>query len=130
KTEAVQSALAEPLPAEDIHIGPCDYVPWQGDNKVCFLRIEGEGFGGAPVELEVRLSVHDSPNSAGVVIDAIRYVRLARCFGLAGPLTEVSAYLMKHPPSAMDDESAAAWCREFAARRSCASWKQVGSARE
>lgn len=116
KTRAVQSELAEQLAAEDIHIGPSDYVPWQGDNKVCFLRVEGEGFGGAPVDLEVRLSVQDSPNSAGVVIDAIRYVRLAHSLGLAGPLTEVSAYLMKHPPAAVDDESAGTWCREFAAR--------------
>src|SRR5881396_2534881 len=72
KTEAVQSVLPSPLPRTRIHIGPSDYVPWQRDNKVCFLRMEGRGFANAPIELELRLSVEDSPNSAGCVIDAIR----------------------------------------------------------
>jgi len=116
KTEAVQSALATPLAPENIHIGPSDYVPWQGDNKVCFLRIEAEGFGGVPLEFEARLSVQDSPNSAGVVIDAIRYLRLASALGMGGVLTEASAFLMKHPPMAMEDEASGRWCREFAAR--------------
>jgi len=106
KTEAVQSQMAEPLSEENIHIGPSDYVPWQKDNKVCFIRIEGRGFAGAPVNLELRLSVEDSPNSAGVVIDAIRCLKLARLHKLAGPLFEVSAYYMKHPPRQMDDEQA------------------------
>ncbi|MBA4394224.1 MAG: inositol-3-phosphate synthase, partial [Desulfobacca sp.] len=78
KTDAVQSQLKEPLLEENIHIGPSDYVPWQGDNKVCFLRIEAVNFCGVPLELEARLSVQDSPNSAGVAIDAIRYCRVAR----------------------------------------------------
>jgi myo-inositol-1-phosphate synthase len=98
KTEAVQSQLNEPLPDDQIHIGPSDYVPWQKDNKVCFCRIEGRGFGGVPLNLELRLSVEDSPNSAGETIDAIRCCKLARDGGLAGPLEAVSAFTMKHPP--------------------------------
>lgn len=87
KTEAVQSQLKKPLPEENIHIGPSDYVPWQGDNKVCFLRIEASNFCGVPLELEARLSVQDSPNSAGVAIDAIRYCRVARDRGNPGSCT-------------------------------------------
>ena len=94
KTESVQSQLDERLDARDIHIGPSDYVPWQQDNKVCFIRMEGHGFGNAPIELELRLSVQDSPNSAGVVIDAIRCAKLALDRGEAGPLTAPSAYYM------------------------------------
>lgn len=106
KTEAVQSQLDPPLPAENIHIGPSDYVPWQGDNKVCFIRVEAQGFAGAPVELELRLSVQDSPNSAGIVIDAIRYCHLARQAGIGGPLLPIAAYCMKHPPVQMDEKAA------------------------
>ena len=106
KTEAVQSQMKKQLSDENIHIGPSDYVPWQKDNKVCFIRIEGRGFAGAPVSLELRLSVEDSPNSAGVVIDAIRCLKLARMHKLAGHLEEVSAYYMKHPPRQMSDDQA------------------------
>src|SRR5215813_866413 len=106
KTEAVQSVLPHPLPASNIHIGPSDYVAWQRDNKVCFLRMEGRGFGNAPIELELRLSVEDSPNSAGVVIDAIRCCRVARDRGIGGPLSSVSAYLMKHPAQQLADDLA------------------------
>ena len=106
KTEAVQSVLPQRLPSRDIHIGPSDFVPWQRDNKVCFLRIEGRGFGNAPIELEVRLSVEDSPNSAGCVIDAIRCCRVARDRRIGGPLTSVSAYFMKHPPQQLADDFA------------------------
>lgn len=106
KTEAVQSQMAERLADENIHIGPSDYVPWQKDNKVCFIRIEGKGFAGAPMNLELRLSVEDSPNSAGVVIDAIRCLKLARVHKLSGPLDGVSACYMKHPPRQMNDEEA------------------------
>ena len=115
KTSSVQSQLPEPLPAGNIHIGPSDFVPWQKDNKICFLRIEGEGFGGVPLELEARLSVEDSPNSAGVVVDAVRLVQLARDRGEAGPLYPVSAYLMKHPPVQMADERARQMIEEFIA---------------
>ena len=106
KTEAVQSVLLKRLNGGNIHIGPSDYVPWQRDRKVCFLRIEGRGFGDCPIEFEARLSVEDSPNSAGVTIDAIRCLRLARTRGLRGPLVSVSAWTMKHPPKPMADEHA------------------------
>ena len=95
KTESVQSQLDDRLDAQDIHIGPSDYVPWQNDNKVCFIRMEGRGFGDAPMEMELRLSVEDSSNSAGVVIDAIRCAKLALDRGEAGPLEAPSAYYMK-----------------------------------
>jgi myo-inositol-1-phosphate synthase len=106
KTEAVQSVLPERLHDLDVHIGPSDYVPWQNDNKVCFLRIEGEGFGGIPIELELRLSVQDSPNSGGVVIDALRCLKLARDRSIGGPLYSVAAYFMKHPPRQWSDDVA------------------------
>jgi myo-inositol-1-phosphate synthase len=115
KTEAVTSQLPYALAADDVHVGPSDYVPWQNDNKVCFLRVEGTGFGGAPVELEARLSVQDSPNSAGIVIDVIRAVKLARERRIAGPLLAVSAFAMKHPPVQMRDELAARRVEEFVA---------------
>ncbi|MCD6353252.1 MAG: inositol-3-phosphate synthase, partial [Proteobacteria bacterium] len=106
KTESVQSQLKVPLDDDNIHIGPSDYVPWQNDNKVCFIRMEARGFGGIPFELEARLSVQDSPNSGGVTIDAIRYCKLARDRGEAGPLLPISAYCMKHPPVQMTDHEA------------------------
>jgi myo-inositol-1-phosphate synthase len=106
KTEAVQSVLPHPLEAEQIHIGPSDYVAWQRDNKVCFLRMEGRGFGNAPLEIELRLSVQDSPNSAGCVIDAIRCCRVARDRGVGGALVSPSSYLMKHPPQQLPDAEA------------------------
>jgi len=115
KTEAVQSQLATPLPEDQVHIGPADYVPWQKDNKVCFLRMEGRGFAGVPLNLELRLSVEDSPNSAGCAIDAVRLCRLARDRGLGGPLRAPSAYLMKHPPVQMDDVAARAEVDAFIA---------------
>ena len=113
KTESVQSQLDRRLAARDIHIGPSDYVPWQGDNKVAFIRMEGRGFGGAAIELEMRLSVQDSPNSAGVVIDAIRCARLGMARGMAGPLEAPSAYYMKSPPVQMRDSVARDLCDAF-----------------
>lgn len=106
KTESVQSQLDVPLPPESIHIGPSDYVAWQKDNKVCFIRMEWEGFGGVPMNMELRMSVEDSPNSAGVAIDAIRCAKLALDRGIGGPLKEVSAFYMKHPPEQMRDTDA------------------------
>jgi myo-inositol-1-phosphate synthase len=106
KTEAVQSVAASRIADENIHVGPSDYVPWQNDNKVCFLRMEGKLFGDVPMNLELRLSVEDSPNSAGVSIDAIRCAKLALDRGLAGPIEGPAAYFMKHPPvQASDDEA-------------------------
>jgi myo-inositol-1-phosphate synthase len=115
KTEAVQSQLGEPMPAENIHIGPSDYVAWLKDNKLCFLRLEGRGFGGVPLNIEVRLSVEDSPNSAGVAIDAVRCCKLARDRKAAGPLVSVAAYTMKHPPVQMSDVDALAALEAFIA---------------
>jgi myo-inositol-1-phosphate synthase len=113
KTEAVQSQLDVPLDPERIHIGPSDYIPFQKDNKVCFLRIEATGFGGVPMHLEMRLSVEDSPNSAGVVVDAIRSCKLAREAKMAGPIEAVSAWTMKHPPRQMHDSEARLAFEEF-----------------
>ena len=106
KTEAVQSVAAKRLADENIHIGPSDYVPWQKDNKVCFIRMEGRLFGDVPMNLELRLSVEDSPNSAGVAIDAIRCVKLALDRGHGGPLEAPSAYFCKHPPCQYTDDEA------------------------
>jgi myo-inositol-1-phosphate synthase len=106
KTEAVQSVAAERIADENIHVGPSDYVAWQNDNKVCFLRMEGRLFGGVSMNLELRLSVEDSPNSAGVSIDAIRCAKLALDRGLAGPLQAPAAYFMKHPPRQLTDDEA------------------------
>jgi len=106
KTEAVQSVAAERLDWENIHVGPSDYVAWQKDNKVCFIRMEGKLFGDVPMNLELRLSVEDSPNSAGVAIDAIRCAKLALDRGVAGVLHGPSAYFMKHPPKQYTDDDA------------------------
>jgi myo-inositol-1-phosphate synthase len=106
KTEAVQSVAARRLPDSDIHIGPSDYVSWQRDNKVCFLRMEGSLFGEVSMDLELRLSVEDSPNSAGVTIDAIRCAKLALSRGQGGVLDGPSAYFCKHPPRQFTDDEA------------------------
>lgn len=114
KTEAVSSVLPEDHEAE-LHIGPSDYVPWLKDNKCCFLRIEGEGFGNQPIELELKLSVMDSPNSAGCAMDAIRYCKAARDRGLSGPLEAPSACFMKRPPVQLSLEDATAGSAELIA---------------
>lgn len=106
KTGAVQSQLREPLPTGLIHVGPSDYVPWLEDHKWCYIRMEGRNFGGAPVNLEVKLEVWDSPNSAGVVIDAIRCAKVALDRKLAGPIKEPSAWYMKTPPEQFTDDKA------------------------
>ncbi|HMG06473.1 MAG TPA: inositol-3-phosphate synthase, partial [Chthoniobacterales bacterium] len=113
KTEAVQSVLGERLADENIHIGPSDYVPWQRDNKICFIRIEGKLFGDVPMEMDVKLSVEDSPNSAGVAIDAIRCCKLALDRGKGGVLHSASAYFSKHPPVQMTDDDAHRSVEEF-----------------
>ncbi len=106
KTESVQSQMDVRLDDDNIHVGPSDFVPWQKDNKLCFLRVEWEGFGGVPMNVEARLSVEDSPNSAGVAVDAIRCCKAALERGIGGPLHAVSSYTMKHPPIQMRDNEA------------------------
>ena len=117
KTEAVQSVLNERLDAENIHIGPSDHVAWQKDNKVCFLRMEGKLFGDIPMNLELRLSVEDSPNSAGVSIDAIRCCKLALQRNKGGIIYSPSAYFMKHPPKQFNDDEAYRMTEDFIAGR-------------
>ena len=106
KTEAVQSVAGKRLDSENIHIGPSDWVAWQKDNKVCFIRMEGKLFGDVPMNLELRLSVEDSPNSAGIVIDAVRCAKVALNRGEGGILYAPSAYFMKHPPKQYTDDEA------------------------
>jgi len=113
KTEAVQSVTKDRMDAENIHIGPSDYVPWQKDNKVCFLRMEGKLFGDIPMNIELRLSVEDSPNSAGVAIDAIRCCKLALERGEGGILAGPSAYFKKHPPKQYTDDEAHEMTQQF-----------------
>ena len=106
KTEAVQAVAAERMADENIHVGPSDYVPWQKDNKICFIRMEGKLFGNVPMNLEMRLSVEDSPNSAGVAIDSIRCAKLALNRKQGGILTAASAYFCKHPFKQFTDDEA------------------------
>ncbi|MFX1524578.1 MAG: inositol-3-phosphate synthase [Promethearchaeota archaeon] len=113
KTEAVQSQMAVRLKNENIHIGPSDWVPWQKDNKICFIRMEGNIFGDIPINLELRLSVEDSPNSAGVVIDAIRCLKLALDRNQGGVLYQPSSYFTKHPPIQYSDDEAYQLTEEF-----------------
>ncbi len=113
KTEAVQSVMAKRLEDENIHVGPSDYVPWLNDNKLCFLRLEGALFGAVPMNIEVRLSVEDSPNSAGVVIDAIRCCKLALDRGAGGALIGPSAFFCKHPPEQFTDDEAQRMTEDF-----------------
>jgi myo-inositol-1-phosphate synthase len=115
KTEAVQSQANHRLKDENIHIGPSDWVAWQKDNKICFIRMEGKLFGDIPMNLELRLSVEDSPNSAGVAIDAIRCCKLALERGKGGALYSPSAYFMKHPPKQFSDDIAYRMTEEFIA---------------
>jgi myo-inositol-1-phosphate synthase len=113
KTEAIQSVLDAPIDPENIHVGPSDYVPWQNDNKVCFLRMEGRIFGDVPMNLELRLSVEDSPNSGGCMIDAIRCCKVARDRRVGGVLESISAYTMKHPMTQYPDDVARKMVEEF-----------------
>lgn len=115
KTNAVTSQLDYDIGKENIHIGPSDYVPWLGDRKWCYLRMEGRAFGDVPLNIELKLEVWDSPNSAGVVIDAIRCCKLALDQGLSGALTGPSAYFMKSPPIQYTDNEARRMVEEFIA---------------
>jgi myo-inositol-1-phosphate synthase len=106
KTQSVQSQLRKPLDRKDIHIGPSDHVPWLEDRKWAQIRLEGQAFGDVPLSVELKLEVWDSPNSAGIVIDAVRCAKLALDRGVAGPLIGPSAYFMKSPPVQFSDEAA------------------------
>ncbi|MCL5445767.1 MAG: inositol-3-phosphate synthase, partial [Actinobacteria bacterium] len=116
KTQAVTSQIEHtPLPADDVHIGPSDHVPWLADRKWAYIRMEGRNFGDVPLNLELKLEVWDSPNSAGVIIDAIRCAKLALDRGLGGPLIAPSAYFMKSPPVQYHDDQAHDLVEEFIA---------------
>ena len=106
KTQAVTSEIEYEMMADDVHIGPSDHVPWLGDRKWAYIRMEGTSFGDTPLNLELKMEVWDSPNSAGVVIDAVRCAKIALDRGLKGPITEPSAYFMKSPPLQFTDEHA------------------------
>lgn len=113
KTEAVTSLLPYDIGEDNIHIGPSDWIPWLKDNKIAYIRLEGELFGGVPMYIELKLSVEDSPNSAGSAMDAIRCAKLAKDRGIAGPLISISAYTMKHPPEQYPDDVARQMVLEF-----------------
>jgi len=121
KTNSVTSQLDYQLDPDDIHVGPSDYVPWLADRKFCHIRMEGRTFGDVPLNLELKLEVWDSPNSAGVVIDAIRCCKLALDRGLKGALEAPSAYFMKSPPVQYTDDQAHQMVEEFIATSSAAS---------
>ncbi|MEK6574620.1 MAG: inositol-3-phosphate synthase [Chloroflexota bacterium] len=113
KTGAVTSQLPYELSPDDVHVGPSDYVPWLTDRKWCYIRMEGTTFGDVPLNVEVKLEVWDSPNSAGVVIDAVRCAKLAMDNGIAGSLYEPSSYFMKTPPQQFTDDVARQKTEEF-----------------
>jgi myo-inositol-1-phosphate synthase len=113
KTQAVTSQLGHPMPAENVHVGPSDYVPWLADRKWCYIKMEGTTFGNVPLHCEVKLEVWDSPNSAGVVVDAIRCAKLALDRGISGALTGPSSYFMKSPPIQYTDDEARILVEDF-----------------
>jgi myo-inositol-1-phosphate synthase len=110
KTKAVTSLIPYEVPTR---IGPSDYVPFLKDNKICYIKVNGLGFGNLPITIDAKLRVHDSPNSAGVVIDVIRAVKIALDRKISGPLTSISSYAFKHPPIQVSDEIARNWVEEF-----------------
>ena len=115
KTNAVTSIMGHDLPAEDVHVGPSDYVPWLTDRKWAHIRLEGQSFGDVPLNVELKLEVWDSPNSAGIVIDAVRIIKLALNDGIAGQLDGPSSYLMKSPHNQRPDDEARERTEEFIA---------------
>ncbi len=114
KTNAVTSQLPYDLGEGNVHVGPSDYVPWLTDRKFCYIRMEGRAFGNVPLEMEVRMEVWDSPNSAGVIIDAVRCAKLAMDRGLSGPIEAPSSYFMKSPPKQFTDDEARRLVEEYA----------------
>lgn len=113
KTQAVTSNLDQEIAARDVHIGPSDYVGWLDDRKWAYVRLEGTAFGDVPLNLEYKLEVWDSPNSAGIIIDALRAAKIAKDRGIGGPVYPAAAYLMKSPPRQMRDEAARAELEQF-----------------
>jgi myo-inositol-1-phosphate synthase len=120
KTQSVTSNIDIDLPDRDVHIGPSDHIPWLDDRKFAYVRLEGHGFGNAPISLEYKLEVWDSPNSAGIVIDAIRAARIALDAGLGGPVESASAYFMKSPAKQMPDDQARTALEAFIANSTTA----------
>jgi myo-inositol-1-phosphate synthase len=115
KTQSVTSQITQGIDKNDVHIGPSDHVPWLDDRKWAYIRLEGRNFGDVPLNLELKLEVWDSPNSAGVIIDAVRCAKIAKDRGIGGPLLGPSAYFMKSPPVQYRDEVARVMVEEFAA---------------
>jgi myo-inositol-1-phosphate synthase len=113
KTNAVTSQLSAAIDADHVHVGPSDYVPWLEDRKWAFIRLEGKSFGDVPLNIELKLEVHDSPNSAGIVIDAVRFCKLALDAGVKGALHGPSAWLMKSPPQQYTDDVARRLAEDF-----------------
>jgi myo-inositol-1-phosphate synthase len=116
KTNAVTSVMGHTLPAGDVHVGPSDYVPWLTDRKWAHIRLEGQAFGDVPLTMECKLEVWDSPNSAGIVIDAVRCCKLALNHGVAGQLDGPSSYLMKSPMNQRPDDEARLLTENFIAQ--------------
>jgi myo-inositol-1-phosphate synthase len=114
KTQSVTSQIAQGISDHDVHIGPSDHVPWLDDRKWAYIRVEGRNFGDVPLNVELKLEVWDSPNSAGVIIDALRCCKIAKDRGIGGPLLGPSAYFMKSPPIQYRDEEARELVEEFA----------------
>ena len=113
KTNAVTSQVDYDLPDDNVHVGPSDYVPWLSDRKWAYIRLEGTSFGDVPLNVELKLEVHDSPNSAGVVIDAIRCAKIAKDRGIGGPVLAPSSYFMKSPPVQYTDDEARQMLEDF-----------------
>ena len=128
KTNAVLSQLDKSLEARHVHVGPSDYVPWLNDRKWAFIRLEGKSFGDVPLNIELKLEVHDSPNSAGIVIDAVRFCKLALDKGLSGALVGPSSWLMKSPPKQYTDDVARRLAEDFIAHPVAKPLTQNGAA--
>jgi len=118
KTQSVTSQITQGIDASDVHIGPSDHVPWLDDRKWAYIRLEGRNFGDVPLNVELKLEVWDSPNSAGVIIDAVRCAKVALDQGLGGPLLGPSAYFMKSPPVQYRDDEARVMVEEFSRSQS------------
>jgi len=115
KTQSVTSQIENGISTDNVHIGPSDHVPWLEDRKWAYIRLEGRSFGNVPLNAELKLEVHDSPNSAGVIIDAVRCARIALDRGIGGPLTGPCAWFMKSPPVQYHDDDAKRLVEEFVA---------------